>query len=170
ETPSGNVSVKLVWELSVIEQAAILASALGFLFVGALLLDGTLLGGNGFTWLKIAIALRIPSPFLGKGASQEWVERKRAELEAGTVNPEPKILKPEEAIPWIRPDKSDSRQKQRVPSPATEAKSGRSAIEAPIGADGETLLASWLESTGHDEDEWAERLLEKREHNPSEEA
>lgn len=161
ETPSGNVSVKLVWELSVFEQAAILASALGFLFVGALLLDGTLLGGNGFTWLKIAIVLRVPSPFLGKGASHEWAERKRTEIASGRLTSEPRIYEPGGAV--ARPGGSGT---ATPPGPSLDGNGHLDDVDLLVESlpseEGVSLLQTWLESSGNKDDAWAEKLIRRR--------
>ena len=101
ETTDPQVTVTLRWELPLVERAAIGASALGLLLLVALVVDGLFLGGNGFTWLKIGLVMRIPRPFLGEGSNREWAEQKRAELEAGQFSPDtPPHLIPSQAIAW----------------------------------------------------------------------
>jgi len=98
-------SVTLQWELPLVEKAAVLVSIAGALFLAGLVVDGLLLQGNGFTWLKIGLVMRIPKPFLGEGSNREWAERKRAELEAGQLSPDtPPHLVPSQAISWWRDD------------------------------------------------------------------
>ena len=101
ETGDAQATVRLRWELPLVEQAAAAASLVGVLLLLALAADGLFLHGNGFTWLKIGLIMRIPRPFLGEGSNREWAERKRAELEAGQLSPDtPPHLIPSEAITW----------------------------------------------------------------------
>jgi len=103
ETKDPHATVSLRWEASLAEQGALGVSALGLLLLLALVADGMFLHGNGFTWLKIAMVMRIPKPFLGEGSNREWAERKRAELEAGKLSPDtPQHLIPSQAISWWR--------------------------------------------------------------------
>ena len=156
---STNVTLSLEWELSNIERVAVATSVIGVILLGALFIDGLLLGGNGFTWLKIAVLVRIPSPFLGEGSNKEWAERKRAELEAGELHPQPRIYQPSEAIRWM-PDKEIGVSAAGAAPSGSE--DGNIEIELPIAEKDETLLQSWLDSTGHSEDGWAKKLLGKR--------
>jgi len=80
---------------------------MGVLLLVALVLDGLFLQGNGFTWLKIALIMRTPKPFLGEGSNREWAEQKRAELEAGHLSPDtPPHLVPSQAISWWKGDRA----------------------------------------------------------------
>jgi len=101
ESADARATVRLRWELPLVEQAAVAASLVGILLLIALAADGLFLNGNGFTWLKIGLIMRIPRPFLGEGSNREWAEMKRAELEAGQLSPDtPPHLIPSEAIAW----------------------------------------------------------------------
>jgi len=153
----GDVVVDLAWEPSPVEKVAYAASLVGaWLFLG-LILDGSLLAGNGLTWLKIAILTRIPRPFLGEGSNKEWAERKHRELTEGELAPGPRTYQPSEAIPWMRPEA------EIVPEPSGPANSNGQDPEVPETIEEhEKLLESWLAETGHSEDAWAERLLSKR--------
>ena len=106
ETADAQATVSLRWELPLVEQTAVVASLVGVLLLIALVADGLFLRGNGFTWLRIALIMRTPKPFLGEGSNREWAEQKRAELEAGRLSPDtPPQLVPSQAISWWRGDR-----------------------------------------------------------------
>jgi hypothetical protein len=184
ESGEAQVTISLRWELPLVEKAAILASALGLLFLVGLVADGLFLQGNGFTWLRIALIMRIPKPFLGEGSNREWAEQKRAELEAGQLAPDtPPHLQPQQAIAWWKggeaehqaardpasgdgqPESpsgsspSDRDGHRRNPAPAVET---LPAIEPPSDEIERALLESWLNGSGHSDDAWAEKLLGRK--------
>ena len=102
EAKTDAVTLTLIWEPSLPEKLAPVASALGLIFLGTLFLDGLFLGGNGLTWLKIALSTRIPRPFLGEGTNLDWAERKRAEIVKDGAEVPRKVYEPGEALPWLR--------------------------------------------------------------------
>ncbi|MEW6567776.1 MAG: hypothetical protein AB1449_06345 [Chloroflexota bacterium] len=72
----------LTWETSWPERASLVVSAAGLMVLAALVLDGLFLQGSGLTWLRIALTMRLPKPFLAHGPNQEWARRKQAEIAA----------------------------------------------------------------------------------------
>jgi len=160
DSNSGVATVRMEWVPSLPEQASIFVSAIGVLLLAALFLDGLLLSGNGFTWLRIALAMRMPSPILDEEANLEMAEAQKAQLEGrrkglrlGRGHPDPASPPRSNPPEWM--------------SPA----SGRPAIEERpeeqgprVGSEGEqeALLQSWLDSSGHADDAWAARLIEKK--------
>jgi hypothetical protein len=82
ETNDPHATVALRWVPSLAEQAALGISSLGLLLLVALAVDGLFLHGNGFTWMKIALVMRIPQPFLGEGSNREWRAKRRVEAAA----------------------------------------------------------------------------------------
>jgi hypothetical protein len=161
QTSSEIVSLRLTWELSPLERLAVLPSALGLLFVGALLLDGLFLDGNGFTWLRIALTMRMPSPILDEEANLEMAEAQKAELERrrrglhfgrrhATRTGRPAERRAQvDALP-------------ETPAPVVTWSTGDPTLEERLDGDQQALLQSWLESTGHDEDAWASRLIGRK--------
>jgi hypothetical protein len=154
---AGEVMLELRWEPRPVEKAAYVVSLVGaWLFFG-LILDGSLLAGNGLTWLKIAILTRIPRPYLGEGSNKDWAERKRRELTEGELAPGPRTYQPSEALPWMRAEA------EIAPEASGPVNSNGQDPEVPETIEEhEKLLESWLAETGHSEDAWAERLLSKR--------
>jgi len=154
------VSVRLAWELSLAEKAAFLLSASGVLLLAALFLDGLLLSGNGFTWLRIALAMRMPSPILDEEANLEVAEAQKAQLDRrpkggrlGRGHPDPASPPRSNPPEWVSPASGPA---------AVEA---RPEEQGPrVGSEGEqeALLQSWLDSSGHADDAWAARLIEKK--------
>jgi hypothetical protein len=105
ESAAPSATVQLRWVPSTAERIAVGLSGLGLLLLVALTLDGLFLQGNGFTWLKIALIMRTPRPFLGEGSNREWAEQKRAELESGHFTSDtPPQLVPSQAISWWKGD------------------------------------------------------------------
>ena len=157
ESVADVANVRLEWLPSPAERIAVIVSGVGILLVTAMILDGLFLQGNGFTWVKIALIMRTPKPFLGEGSNREWAERKRRELTEGELAPGPRIYQPNEAIPWMRPE-------AEIASEASgPANSNGQDLEVPETIEEhEKLLESWLSETGHSDDAWAERLLGKR--------
>ena len=158
QTGSELVSVTLDWEPALLERAAFIASVLGAILVVGMLLDGLFLDGNGFTWIRIAMAMHIPSPFLGHGSNQEWAQKKRAEIRGRTSDSPQRTHQPSEVIPRVpeqrsQPPGGNSDHKPSQYAAAVEA------FEQILDEDEEHLLRSWLESTGHSEDDWAEKIL-----------
>ena len=157
-------SLELRWELSLYEKGAILTSFFGLLFLGALIIDGLLLEGNGLTWLKIAVLVRIPRPFIGEGKDRDWAERKRRELNSGTQSKsETPSFKVSEAVAWISQSDSEPNESTQIhdsePSPQREEVTEIADSDAPVE---DKLLQSWMQDGGHSEDEWAEKILDRR--------
>jgi len=166
------------------ERIAVLFSGMGVLLLVALVLDGLFLQGNGFTWLKIALIMRTPKPFLGEGSNREWAEQKRAELEAGHLSPDtPPHLVPSQAISWWKGDRAGEHDQAGAAAVAEVQTAGgpraESATDAHAAGDGHqpeaapaieppsdeierALLESWLNGSGHSDDAWAEKLLGRK--------
>ena len=118
-------TVQLRWVPSGTEQIAVVLSGMGLLLLVALVLDGLFLQGNGFTWLKIALIMRTPKPFLGEGSNREWAEQKRAELEAGQLSPDtPPHMVPSQAISWWRGDRDGEPDQAGAPAVAEAQTAG----------------------------------------------
>ncbi|MFQ5943594.1 MAG: hypothetical protein ACE5JF_08580 [Anaerolineales bacterium] len=150
--------IRLEWIPSHLEKAAVLISILGSVILVAVFLDGLLLRGDGLTWIKIAVLMRIPRPFLGDGVNEDWARRKRIELEQGSYYQGPAQLDASDAIPWLRENKNkspDGDSKEHIHSDAFEK-------ETDPEVDREKLLESWLSSAGNDQDDWAKRLLDDK--------
>jgi hypothetical protein len=80
DTDSPSALLALTWEASWVERLAAFASVAGLGLLGALVMDGLLLGGEGFTRLRIAIQTQSPRPFLGEGAGVDWMEERKKEI------------------------------------------------------------------------------------------
>lgn len=159
DTDQDLATVSLEWKPSVVESGAVLATVFGVLFLGAHVVDGLILKGNSLTWLKIAVLTRIPTPFLGDGVNEDWARRKRMELERGEPIQGPIQYKATEAIPWLREKDTIA-----VNENGEGASDNREQAEKPPqNVNEEELLESWLNSTGHVQDEWAARLLDDQE-------
>ncbi len=151
-------SVRLAWVPSWTEQGAIILSALGVLLLAAFFVDGLFLDGNGFTWLRIALTMRMPSPILDEEANLEMAEAQKAELE--------RLRK---GFHFGRSHTTRSghqvrKEPQGLMAPFAEAQAAVPLADEPspedkLDGDHEALLRSWLESTGHDDDAWAARLI-----------
>jgi hypothetical protein len=152
ESATAATTVQLRWVPSSAERIAVGISGLGLLLLVALALDGLFLQGNGFTWLKIALIMRTPKPFLGEGSNREWAEQKRAELESGRLSPDtPPHLVPSQAISWWRDDQhpeqaAQGKGAQAVPAEAQAADASRAESAGPLRTDGDAPREG---STGH---------------------
>ena len=153
ETGSEQASISLNWEPSVAERAAMIPTVAGFVLLSALLIDGLVLGGNGFTWLKLLLSMRTPRPFLGEGSNLEWAERKRAEIEVGLAASPTRKLSPGEALPWMRRETSEANQGALLPIDQVE-------MDEALPQE-EELLRAWLEA-GHEHNAWVGRMLERK--------
>jgi hypothetical protein len=161
QSDSGVASVRLEWVPSWTEQGAIVLSALGVLLLAAFFVDGLFLDGNGFTWLRIALTMRMPSPILDEEANLEMAEAQKAELERrrrglhfgrrhATRTGRPAERRAQvDALP-------------ETPAPVVTWSTGDPTLEERLDGDQQALLQSWLESTGHDEDAWASRLIGRK--------
>jgi hypothetical protein len=143
EAAAEAATVQLRWVPSSAERIAVGLSGIGLLLLVALALDGLFLQGNGFTWLKIALIMRTPKPFLGEGSNREWAEQKRAELESGQLSSDtPPHLIPSQAISWWRGDQHPEQAGQGegehpVPAEAQAADASRAESASPLRADGD---------------------------------
>jgi hypothetical protein len=161
ETNAPEVSVTLTWELSPIEKASVILSCIGSALLAALLLDGLFLGGNGFTWLRIALAVRFPKPLLADEANVEWAEKKKAEIAAHRR----KKHAIREELPSTEAGPPPPPVSAPVP-PGSERGQPSVPIDVPFPAgnadEDDPLLQSWLAQAGHQEDEWAHKILGRR--------
>jgi hypothetical protein len=158
---SGVASVRLEWAPSWAEHGAIFVSALGVLLVAAFFLDGLLLDGNGFTWLRIALTMRMPSPILDEEANLEVAEAQKADIERrreGARTGKIPSTRPEQPPRRLPPGWTD----KRAERPAASSQPDAAAIERELDGDQEALLQSWLDSTGHADDAWAARLIGRK--------
>ena len=159
ETNQEFAAASLEWKPSLFESSAYLASGFGLLFLGALVLDGLILKGEGLSWLKIAVLTRTPRPYLGDGDNEEWARRKRKELDTGEELHGPMHYEANDAIPWLRDEQTPvTEQIDEETAEVTETGNG-----AGSDANQEELLESWLKNTGHEDDDWAKRLLDDKE-------
>lgn len=175
---TGTTTVELGWVPSWDERAAGFATAAGIMLLVASLLDGLFLQGKGLTWLKIALITRVPKPFLGDEVSKEWVERKRRQIQNGEFSHEPRRYAPNEAVPWMRPEAdapslADVSIEAPAPSRTGNSDSHPITLDSTAGPppsrrgsdqlgsllDQDQILQSWLEDTGHKDDDWATKLL-----------
>jgi hypothetical protein len=139
-TNYNDVSVTLTWEPSLIENIAGIFSLFGVLLVIGIFFDGMLLGGNGFTWIKIAMTMWLPKPFLDE---EVHAEKNNHRLQS--------------VIDY------NSRQQEPV-SAASElsASAEVSGVDERLKSRHKDLLRSWMASTGHNDDDWVNKILEKR--------
>jgi hypothetical protein len=158
ETVDGVASVELIWEVPVIERVALVGTLLGIGFLGALVLDGLFLSGNGFTWLKIAIIMKVPRPFLGQDTSEEWAQRKREEIRLGSkpLSQHEVLEEDSHAVPVSISSSSGSNGEKDGLSNIAESHSYE---ELDSEEERVRLLTDWLEETGHSDDPWAEKVL-----------
>jgi hypothetical protein len=161
ETNAPEVSVTLTWELSFIEKAAVILSCIGSALLAALLLDGVFLGGKGFTWLRIALAMRFPKPLLADGANAEWAEKKRAELAAQRSRGQRKAdtQQAPKRDPTVSPAHSAE---PRAEGNGAHPMTVEMTPEMQRSDDQETLLRAWLNATGHQDDGWAEKIIGRK--------
>jgi hypothetical protein len=151
-------SIRLVWVPSWTEQGAIILSTVGVLLLAAFFVDGLFLDGNGFTWLRIAMTMRMPSPILDEEANLEMAEAQKAELEGRR-----------KGLHFGRGHATRSGHHARKEPQAMSVTFGQSSEAAPptgetaledkLDGDQQALLQSWLESTEHADDAWASRLI-----------
>jgi len=137
-------------------------SLVGVVLLIALTIDGLALDGNGFTWIKIVFFTWMPRPFPGEGDNLEWAEQKRAEMLAGRRKRH-RDGPPSGGHAHALPD--PSRELGRPPdTPEEDGRSLRESlpIEARLDERDETVLMSWLEKTGHQEDAWATKLIGRK--------
>ena len=158
----GQTSIALEWELSGLERLSWYVSGLGIVVALAFIVDGLFLRGNGLTWMKIAVLMRIPRPFLGDGHNNDWAERKRAEIVSGAAG----------LGPSANGEESAESQDEKVPAGSEIAgqrieqhhgSDDARADDPDVNYDDEAaLLESWLDSTQHSDDRWAAKLLGNR--------
>ena len=175
---SSVATVSLVWEPSVWERMAVGTSILGGLFLAAITVDGLVLGGNAFTWLRIVLTMRLPKPMLGEGPNVEWAERMSAELANAGMSLRERGL-PETPMdganaptkgPPLAPIHETSAGTPRAgPSlgaSSTEAPSADeedlSGVDSPVAQEHAPLLKRWMETSARDDDEWARRVLRRK--------
>jgi hypothetical protein len=160
KSDSDVVSVRLAWVPSWTEQAAIVLSVLGVLLLGAFFVDGLFLAGNGFTWLRIALTMRMPSPILDEEANLEVAEAQKADLERRR-----KGIRFGRGHATRSAHHSQARGEARQPQAGKPTVAGSAHVPAPddkLDAAQEALFQSWLESTGHADDAWASRLIGRK--------
>lgn len=161
EADAESVWVSLVWEPSTVEKAAIFVSVLGSSMLIALFVDGLLLGGNAFTWLKIVLVMRMPRPFLAEGSNVEWAEKKQAELAAQRSRGQRKAdtQQAPERGPTVSPAHSaEPRAEGNGEHPMTVEMTP----EIQRSDDQDTLLRAWLNATDHQDDGWAEKIIGRK--------
>ena len=106
--------------------------------------------------------VRGPRRWVGDGAHRDWAERTRAEWKVGYSLDKVGDHQQNESEFKVRPEDLESNDEDRVENPASDANEGHAEGEPSTIAEEEALLTSWLDSTGHSEDAWAEKLLGKR--------
>jgi len=161
ESDAEGVSVRLAWEPSLAEKGALVLSAAGVLLLAALFLDGLLLDGNGFTWLRIALAMRMPAPILDEGSNLEMAEAQKAELEErhrGSPQGGGHAATHEHPSRGWPPGLTKRHPRPPVGGVTHEDES----VETDVDEEQHALLQSWLDSSGHADDAWAARLIEKK--------
>jgi len=135
ETSSKEAQIELTWEVPFQERAAKYTSILGIILLCALFIDGVFMGGNGFTWIKIAFTMRLPKPFLDeKTHDKETGQKLKKVQETGLVD---------EGL-----DTEKGRQIHEV-----------SSFETELTNEEEELLKAWLEDMDHIDDSWVQKLL-----------
>jgi hypothetical protein len=137
DTIEESVSIRLEWQSSIVERAAIAASLLGIILLMAIVIDGLFLGGNGLTWIKIAFTMRLPKPFLDESPHEEAKEQK-------LVNNMTSVVDVEE---------------QEIIKGESQSTYEESPLEKQLTDEQEELRQAWLENTNHIDDPWAEKIL-----------
>ena len=160
---AGEGILTLAWQPNIWEKAGLLATFAGIAGLFAFSIDGLVFKGEGFTWIKIALLVRIPRPFLGEGPNTEWAERKREELVTGYSEVESETVAVDVSTDasnetdMAKPTEAQGFSINLAPDEELDADYPESVAE-------DSLLQSWLDGTGHDEDAWAEKLLGRRHH------
>jgi hypothetical protein len=140
ETISGDASLILTWETSVIEKASGVVSLFGIFLILGMLLDGLLFSGNGFTWIKIATTMWLPKPFLDEEVHAE---------------------KNNHGLRSVTGDKGGQHEPASAASELT-APAEESGIDERMKGEHTDLYRSWMESTGHTDDDWVNKILGQR--------
>ncbi|MGD8759682.1 MAG: hypothetical protein PVJ07_05475 [Anaerolineales bacterium] len=158
ESDFEEVEVKLVWENSGIEKAAVFPSALGLVLLVAIVFDGLVTQGSALSRLKAYLYGHLPKPFLGQGKTHEWVMAKQAEIEGAKG----KVVKgtQEAQAPFYEDDVSDDQEW------LVEGMGIQEPAHAPFHAIPEELANDLLAATQDhidiQENAWAERVLRRR--------
>jgi hypothetical protein len=93
------------------------------------------MGGNGFTWIKIAFTMRLPQPFLDeKTHEKETGQKIKKGYETGLVD-----------------EGLDIEKGRQIPS--------ASSFETELTNEEEELLEAWLENMDQIDDSWVRKLL-----------
>jgi len=157
DTTSDNVSIRLEWKPSLVERAAIMLSLLGVILVVAHVIDGLFLGGNGLTWIKVAVTMLLPKPILDEKTHEKTKQKKPSgipstisdQIYIGTASPS------QENIVGRELDEGES-------------EDGTLQIDVPPEmADNltdESLLKSWLDEANEPGDSWARKTLGRKKH------
>ncbi len=143
DTIGESVSIRLEWQLALIEMVAIAASLLGIILLIAIVIDGLFLGGNGLTWIKITFTMRLPKPFLDERTHEEAKEQKLVNNMTSRVDVE----------------------EQEITKGESQSTYEESLLEKQLTDEQEELRQAWLENTSHTDDHWAERLLKRNQSN-----
>jgi hypothetical protein len=136
ETSSEAISVVLKWETAIFEKIAIILSLLGVFGLGAFAVDGLILGGNGFTWIKIAFTMRLPKPFLDEETQKDAAER-------NTIRSVPHGSTSSELT-------ASKEMSQSIEIP----------VETQLSDEQEKLLKTWLDDKNHEDDPWVGKMLD----------
>jgi len=105
--------------------------------------------------------MRFPKPLLADGANTEWAEKKKAEIASHRKKKHAigQEAPSTEAAPLAPPVSASM-------PPGPERGQPLVPIDVPFttdDADGDaSLLQSWLAETGHQDDEWAHKILRRR--------
>jgi hypothetical protein len=131
--------VTITWEPPLIEKVSGIISILGIILIFGLILDGLVLGGNAFTWIRIVMTMRLPKPILDEEIHAGKEKQKLISTD---------ILEQSEKL-----DQSSS-EEEIIPT-ISEAL----VIDEPLNDEEHNLLKSWLINMGHEDDAWVKKIL-----------
>jgi hypothetical protein len=153
---SANVLLELAWQPPFREKSALVLTVFGVILLIGHIVDGLLLGGQGFTWIKLALTVRLPKPILDARHHDKDPELPRKQ-----------IITPSKEDDIREPLASTAKMRSHAPAAPEQAADGTTTqIEVPedLHADRErvSLLQEWLDDQEHDDDTWVEKMLGRK--------
>jgi hypothetical protein len=99
---SDNVLLELAWQPPFREKSALVLTMFGVILLIGHIVDGLLFGGQGFTWIKLALTVWMPKPILDE-------EKHTINGEQESVSPQPmRGLKPEDQVSRLTDENTPS--------------------------------------------------------------
>jgi hypothetical protein len=154
---SASVTLDLAWRPPFREKSALMLTVFGIILLVGHIVDGLLLGGQGFTWIKLALTVRLPKPILDARHHEKGSET----AEKRGVLP-PKVGALEARLPVTAETPLIA---LTAVDHVTEGLSTQIDIPQELHSDQERafLLQQWLDGQDHVDDTWAEKILDRKE-------